>query len=120
MDITTLQQAQRQAHAAWSAAPERSRAEKARKAELAAALSAACTAVAAAKRATLPAVEVSQVAISRAAAKSAAAAEAEPAGDLRRRVVSAAGRYMDGCASRADAQLLAEYGDAVLGEGWEQ
>lgn len=51
MDTNQLIQAQRAAHAAWLACPARTRADKARKAELEAALSAAAQAVAAAKRA---------------------------------------------------------------------
>lgn len=53
--MNNLVEKQRAAHAAWLACPERTRADKARKAGLAADLSAAAQAVATAKRALAPA-----------------------------------------------------------------
>lgn len=128
--LSDLLAAQRVAHAAWSAAPEKTRAEKARKSDLSAALSAAATAVAAAKRAEAPAATVVSAAINAAIARQAAA---EDRAALVRRVKAAAGRYMwaqefprhgqgwpETASEREDDALLRAHGASVLGHDWSE
>lgn len=128
--LSDLVAAQRAAHAAWAVAPEKTRAEKARKAELAAALSAAAAAVAAAKRAEAPASAVVSAAVDAAIVRQAAAEERAA---LVRRVKAAAGRYMwaqefprhgqgwpETAGERADDALLRAHGASVLGDDWSE
>lgn len=127
--IAAAEAARASAHAAWSACPASRKTEKAR---LASVLDAACKAVTAAKRAANP----DKPGVDLAAITAAACAEQarrQAAADLASRVKAAARRYLqanewprcgqswpNGAHERADEKLLAEHGESVLGEGWEQ
>ncbi len=128
--LSALVSAQKAAHSAWMTAPEKTRAEKARKAELSAALGAATAAVAAAKRAAAPAKADVGAAVDAALAWQAAVKERAA---LERRVKAAAGRFMLAqefprhgqgwpmdAQERADDALLREHGAAVLGHDWSE
>lgn len=87
--ITALESARAAAYAAWNAAPERTRAEKASKSELEAALAAANRELVAAKRAAAPAAPAADV-----DAAMAAQAARQARDDLRARVKRAMWLYV--------------------------